>query len=156
MLTNSVDSVNGAPDPPPVGPTRTPRKTGLWIAGGVTLAGCIAVGVIDPNTTQIFPACAFKSMTGLDCPGCGMTRGLHALLGGDVLRAVSHNALLIVLLVATGVYVTWNMIAARLGRRRLRFEFRRSTWITVGLGVFAFWTLRNLPWSPFDWLGSNA
>ena len=133
-----------------------PRKPGLWLAGGVALAGCVAVGVIDPSTTRIFPACAFKAMTGLDCPGCGMTRGLHALMNGDVLRAFSHNALLIVLLVATAIYVGWNAIASRIGRQQLRFEFKRRTWIAVGLGVLAFWILRNLPWSPFNWLGSTA
>lgn len=85
-----------------------------------------------------------------------MTRGLHALLNGDVLRAFSHNALLIVLLVATTVYVTWNAIASRIGRRRLRFEFKRKTWIAIGIGVLAFWIVRNLPWSPFNWLGSTA
>ena len=157
MLTNPVDSANQGPPPPPAETTRVRRgKTGIWIAGGVALAGCIAVGVIDPNTTQILPACTFKATTGLDCPGCGMTRGLHALLNGDVLRALSHNILLVVILATSVVWFGWNAIARRTGRRVLHFEFNRNAWIAIGLAVVAFWVLRNLPWTPFNWLGSDA
>ena len=157
MLTNPVDSPNQGPPPPPAGPTRAPHgKTGLWIAGGIALAGCVAVGVIDPNTTQLLPACTFKTTTGLDCPGCGMTRGLHALLNGDVSRALSHNLLLSVILATSVVWFGWNTIARRTGRRVLHLEFKQTTWIAIGLAVVAFWVVRNLPWAPFNWLGSGA
>ena len=128
----------------------------MWVAGGTALAGCVVVGVVDPNTTRLFPQCAFKAMTGLDCPGCGMTRGLHALVHGDVLRALSHNILLVVIIAIGAVWFGWNMLARRLGRPALHLRFRRNTWIAIGLAVAAFWVLRNLPWAPFDWLGSGA
>ena len=157
MLTNPVDATHQDAPPPPAETTRPRRgKAGRWIAGGVALAGCVAVGVIDPNTTKIFPACAFKATTGLDCPGCGMTRGLHSLLNGDITRALSHNILLVAILATTVVWFGWNAIARRTGRRELHFEFKRNAWIAIGLAVVAFWVLRNLPWAPFDWLGSDA
>jgi hypothetical protein len=157
VLTNPADSTNEALPPPPSveQPARTSR-TGLWIAGGIALTGCVVVGIVDPNQTQLLPACAFKAATGRDCPGCGMTRGLHALLRGDVVRAMNHNLLLVAILVATGVYFGWNAIARRTGKRQLHFKFRRSTWFAIGFAVFAFWVVRNLPWTPFEWLGSNA
>ena len=128
----------------------------MWVAGGAALAGCVVVGVVDPNTTHILPQCAFKAMTGLDCPGCGMTRGLHALLHGDLLRAVSHNVLLVVIIATGAVWFGWNLLARRLGRPTLHLRYRRNAWIAIGLAVVAFWVLRNLPWAPFDWLGSGA
>ena len=157
MQTNPVESATEGPPPPPAGATRVRRgRSGAWIAGGIALAGCVAVGVVDPNTTHIFPTCAFKAATGLDCPGCGMTRGLHALLHGDVLRALSHNVLLVVMLATSAVWFGWNAIARRIGKRQLHFEFKRNTWIAIGLAVLAFWVVRNLPWAPFNWLGSGA
>ena len=128
----------------------------MWVAGGAALAGCVVVGVLDPNTTHLLPQCAFKAMTGLDCPGCGMTRGLHALLHGDLLRALSHNILLIAIIGIGAVWFGWNLLARRLGRPPIHLRFRRNTWIAIGLAVAAFWVLRNLPWAPFDWLGSGA
>lgn len=157
MLTNPVDSPDEASSSVEANPTRTGRiNPGMAIAGGIALAGCVAVGVIDPNKTHLFPACAFKATTGLDCPGCGMTRGLHALLNGDVVRAMNHNILLVIILATSAVWLGWNAIARRMGKRQLHFSFKRNTWITIGLAVFAFWIVRNLPWAPFSWLGSGA
>ena len=157
MLTNPVDSPDEASSPVVPDTTRTRRiNPGMAIAGGIAIAGCVVVGIVDPNKTQMFPACAFKAMTGLDCPGCGMTRGLHALLNGDVVRAMSHNILLVIILATSATWLSWNAIARRTGKRQLHFAFKRSTWIAIGLAVFAFWVVRNLPWSPFNWLGSGA
>ena len=33
--------------------------------------------------------CPFHHLTGLDCPGCGMTRGIKALVSGDISGALS-------------------------------------------------------------------
>jgi hypothetical protein len=85
-----------------------------------------------------------------------MTRGLHALINGDVSRSLSHNLLLSVILASSALWFGWNAIARRTGRRVLHLEFKRKTWIAIGLAVVAFWVLRNLPWSPFNWLGSDA
>ena len=56
------------------------------IAGGAAVvAGAVLVATNDPAAPgSHFPACAFHSATGLWCPGCGLTRGLHALLDGHL------------------------------------------------------------------------
>lgn len=85
-----------------------------------------------------------------------MTRGLHALLRGDVVRAIDHNALLVAILMATAAYFLLHAIARQKRKPPLRFAISRATWIVVGLVVVAFWAIRNLPLAPFDWLGSSA
>lgn len=35
--------------------------------------------------------CPFKSMTGIDCPGCGMQRSIIKLLEGDIVQSVSFH-----------------------------------------------------------------
>lgn len=37
--------------------------------------------------------CPFKLLTGMDCPTCGTTRGVAALLNGDISSAWSYNPL---------------------------------------------------------------
>jgi len=157
VLTNTADPMSEIPksSPSSESPQRG-RRTGLWIAGGLALTGCLVVGIVDPNETQLLPACAFKAATGLDCPGCGMTRGLHALLRGDPVRALSHNVLLVTLLALSAIYVAWNFLSSRTGWRPFRLKFRRNTWIALGLVIGAFWVTRNLPWAPFGWLNSDA
>src|SRR5262245_38315317 len=57
-------------------------------------AGVFAVGYFNPVTAGFFPVCPLHEMTGLNCPGCGLTRGFHALFHGDILTALHFNALL--------------------------------------------------------------
>ncbi len=44
-------------------------------------------GVIHWLENHLF-ACPFKSLTGLDCPGCGFQRSVVALLKGDVVNSI--------------------------------------------------------------------
>ena len=37
----------------------------------------------------------FKVLTGIDCPGCGMTRAFFALLKGDLMASLAYNPALI-------------------------------------------------------------
>lgn len=39
----------------------------------------------------------FHTLTGLECPGCGSQRMIHALLHGDIAGAWRHNAFLLCL-----------------------------------------------------------
>ena len=51
--------------------------------------------LIDPSS-GLYPRCPFKTATGLDCPGCGSPRAIHALLHGDIVTAWHCNALLLI------------------------------------------------------------
>ena len=53
------------------------------------------------------PVCPFKEVTGLDCPGCGLTRGVRQLVTGHPLASLDHN----VLLVAIVPFVVWAWLA---------------------------------------------
>ena len=51
--------------------------------------------VFDPLKSSFFPSCPFKSVTGLDCPGCGSQRAIHELLHLNFKKAFEYNALLV-------------------------------------------------------------
>lgn len=137
---------------------RAPMPRGLKITlAGATVAGCAYLALVDPNPKgALYPGCPFRALTGFDCPGCGITRALHALLTGNPLRAFDHNALVMTIVVITAVWLAVNAVRRRMARPPLRVEL--TTRMAWGLGavVVAFWLLRNLPWSPFTWLASGA
>ena len=49
----------------------------------------------DPaNGEAIFVSCISKTVSGLDCPGCGAQRAFHELLHGNFIRAAQLNLLI--------------------------------------------------------------
>lgn len=63
------------------------RRLCVLIGGApVLLAAVNALGIH-------FWRCPFNALTGLDCPGCGMTRAGAALLAGDFKTALTYHPL---------------------------------------------------------------
>lgn len=81
---------------PSVEPARH-RPVRLVLALGVAVVAAV-VWAFDPTSAGFFPRCPMFVMTGLQCPGCGTTRALHALLHGDVAAAFAFNPFTMVLL----------------------------------------------------------
>lgn len=126
-------------------------ERGFAFATATGIAGIVAaVGYFDPTTAGIFPACPFHALTGLACPGCGMTRGLHALMHGDPLGALDYNLILPGILFFFGYLFISLVLTAGRGRG---LNFRIFTPIVVwgffGLAL-VFTILRNLPYYPFN------
>ena len=83
--------------------------------GALVVAATAYLAFVDPNEAGHYPLCPTKALTGLDCPGCGGLRAVHSLTHGDLLGALNHNALvvLIVLPVAVALWVRWLVLAWR-------------------------------------------
>jgi|SRR5215213_4391655 len=116
----------------------------------VMAALAFTVGYFNPTTAGFFPVCPLYSMTGLACPGCGMTRGMHALLHGDVLGALDYNLLLPAILFFFGyLFVSLFLTAAHGRGLSFRLFKPKVVWgfFAVAL-VFSF--VRNLPFYPFN------
>lgn len=124
----------------------------MLAAGAVGVAGIVGLVVIDPTVPGPLPGCMFRGLTGWDCPGCGVTRALHAVLTGRPLDALDHNLLaMLILPILMVVGLRWAR-DAWLDRPRRAPQRPALVW-TIGVVIVAFWILRNLPGVPY--LGSG-
>lgn len=115
------------------------------------VAVCGVVVWADPTTPGgPIPVCPTKSLLGIDCPLCGSSRMLYALLHFDVPGALRYNALgAVAAVVAVVAFVSWTVRRMRgAGTRRL------PRWVPVaGVVVLGVWfVIRNLPFEPFTGL----
>lgn len=121
------------------------RHLVVGAAGVVALA---VVGLVDPSTHVLGPPCPLRMTTGLDCPLCGATRATHALLHGDLVRALDFNALYVVALPVAAVLLAWWLATGSVPAIARR---RPVVWAAVALAA-VFAVARNLP--PFTVLGT--
>lgn len=121
-------------------------------AAGVSaiIAGSSFIWYYNPSRAGFFPVCPLFATTGLACPGCGLTRGFHALFHGDIVSALDYNALLPVFAFIFGYFLLAMFLIAARGRG-LSFEIFRPVFLYGFLAVsLAFTVLRNLPVYPFS------
>lgn len=135
------------------------RSAARWpILGGTAgLAAGIGAYLLanDPNTSAAYPPCVVKHLTGLDCPGCGGMRCVHALLTGDLAGAASHNALALALLPLVA-YVVVRQLVALFGRELPPLpSFRYTGWV-LAVAALVFTVARNIPGTPLAWLDAAA
>ena len=128
-------------------------ERGLAATGAVAmLAGGSAVAYFDPTAAGFFPVCPLYSLTGFACPGCGLTRGFHALFHGDVLAALDYNAMLPLFAVLLGLAFVSMMNFALRGRRASMNLFHPTALWLFFILLVVFGVARNLPWYPFSLL----
>ncbi len=122
------------------------------IVGGSALAASAAfVATHDPGAAgSRYPGCVFRQMTGLWCPGCGLTRGTYELLHGHVGSALGYNIFTPLAVVAIVVaWMAWLRVSW--GRPALRMPPRAGRWLVIALPVLiiVYGVLRNVPLAPF-------
>ncbi len=54
--------------------------------------------------------CVVYELTGIQCPGCGMTRGVMALLRGDVAAATRYNPMIWLYFLYGGWFLGWGTV----------------------------------------------
>jgi hypothetical protein len=87
--------------------------------------------------------CPIRTLTGLNCPGCGGTRALHMLLRGKPVAAARFNVVVVLLVAVYGGFTARWLKAQRAGVRHpfmTRKESRLINCVLVGFGL-----VRNAP-----------
>jgi hypothetical protein len=128
----------------------------VLVAAIVLPGGAALLYHFPPGEGTYYPTCIFHTVTGLHCPGCGATRGLAALVRGDLAQAMAYNPLFVLALpfIAIGLFA----LAFRLwtGRRLALVRLPgwwgwAMLWLIVIYGV-----LRNVGVYPLTLLAPHA
>ena len=56
--------------------------------------GLVYIYFNNPAETPFVP-CYFHELTGLECPGCGITRAIYCLMHFDIGQAIHYNAMFV-------------------------------------------------------------
>jgi hypothetical protein len=124
-----------------------------FFAGVVLGATAIGVGAMvfffNPSTHGFYPVCMFHALTGLNCPGCGMTRALYALLHGNLGLALKDNALFMASLAVLAVWSA-RLIVRKLKNQPAMLNVPPKFLWTFLIIAIVFAVIRNLP--GFEWL----
>lgn len=122
------------------------RHRRATIAASVVVAAVVVVvyATVSPEQSRWFPRCMFLELTGLQCPGCGSQRALHALLNGDVPAAMAFNPFLVVsipYLLAVALTTFSSAAVAVKARRYVQHRLAVTLYIVL---LAAWWIGRNL------------
>ena len=134
----TVTSLNGEGGPTRPDPS---RRTATLLLVGLTMVLAVSFFYNPPDTGYI-SVCMFKNLTGLPCPGCGLTHSFCALAKGRVASAFVFNALgPPIFLLAAGFWL--RSLAVLFGQLKPVFVFDRiargamlGRLLLVALGVY--------------------
>ena len=86
----------------------TRRRTADTLRAAVPPAVVALAGILllrfPPAQYSIYPRCPIRDLLHLQCPGCGATRALAAILHGHFAEAMNLNALVTLLLPFAAAY----------------------------------------------------
>lgn len=115
------------------------------VGAAALVGGSGAVAYFDPAKANFFPVCPLLALTGFACPGCGLTRGFHALFNGDVIPALDFN-LLIPVWAAIFLWIGFSLVLlAAMGRGLYMWPTRPTFLWAFGIVLVTFGVLRNIP-----------
>lgn len=121
------------------------RGPDVWLArsfliGLLVLAGMSAVTGPALTSTLGFVPCPVRTVTGVSCPGCGMTRACVALSAGDV-GAAWHAQPFVFVIVALAVSVGLARNRSRAAWQRLPARMRTALPVALLGLVIIRWIL---------------
>ncbi len=99
---------------------------------------------------NIYLFCPIKKVTGLYCPGCGVTRMLLSLLKGQLYQAFRYNPLIFITLPFFIIYYIDYLYALYKNKKNKLHVLEPNIWYVL-IGIFLIYgILRNIPL--FDFL----
>lgn len=129
--------------------TRAERIAAAFGVAAMSL-GAFLVWYFDPTNAGFLPSCPLRRATGIACPGCGLTRGFHALFHGDFAGALDFNALIPIFIIIFGYfYVSMTLVVVR-GKAFPRWTLSLPMIWGLLAVLIVFGVLRNLPFYPFN------
>ena len=105
----------------------------------------VALLFVRSLATVPLPRCPVAAYLHLDCPGCGTTRALTALVRGDLTQALDHNVLAVVALPVMLAAFVWWVLPRSKPAWATRLAASAVVPRLVLVAVVAFTVVRNVP-----------
>ena len=99
----------------------------------LSVVAVVVLLITDFKIISWIPDCAFLSITGLYCPGCGGTRAVKSLLRGDIIRSFMYHPFVLYCVVAYIIFMLYEF--AKKHFRIFHKAFPLEMVIYIGVGV---------------------
>lgn len=116
-------------------------RVGAW-AGAVLAAALVYAAVVRALGWGV--PCVFHALTGLLCPGCGVTRMGLCLLHGDIFGAFSQNPVVFILLPAAGAVAFLHLWRYVTTGQRATPKWEEGCWLTLAAALVLWGVARNM------------
>lgn len=124
-------------------PNRRQSENSIRIAAGFGVGAIVTAFAVTPALSTSGPTlCPMRLITGLPCPGCGLTRSWTAAAHGDFADAFSYNIFGPVSLIATIMFVT--AVGILLIRGRPAASITRVLRHPIVIAVVVIWVLYGI------------
>ena len=112
--------------------------------GGAALLATAAAAVLADTLATGPVLCLFRTVTGIPCPGCGLTRAIARLARGDLARAfILHPLAPLLAAEAVGAWGLWALVLAGKVRRPAERPLLVLLWLNLA-ALGAVWVARLL------------
>lgn len=98
--------------------------------------------------------CIFHKITGLYCPGCGITRMLFSIIRLDFYQAFRYNPLVFIMLLLYILYKFLSSVVELCFKRKIKIP--KHIYYIILIIVILFGIVRNLPVPVFEYLKPTA
>ena len=128
-----------------IAPSRIADTLRAAVPPALVALGAILLLRFPPARYSFYPRCPIHELLGLQCPGCGGTRAVAAVLHGRFIEAMNLNTLVTLLLPFAALYGIL-CYARVLQRKPLRWPAPPPAIIYTALTLATIFTvIRNLP-----------
>lgn len=121
------------------------RRSTAHLGAALVAAAAWVLYRFPPASSGFYPRCLFYETFHLDCPGCGGTRAVAALLHGRFAEALHFNPLVVILLPFVLAFLSIAWFRA-IRDTEFRWPVVPDLYLKATLaGAIAFTVIRNLP-----------
>ena len=111
---------------------------------GCTLAPAVILFFFFLRGRVHTPGCAFKSLTGWYCPGCGGTRSVFGFLQGHFLQSFYYNPFVPYVMVLYVVFMVRNTLHYIWPNKFKLMEFRTEYAVIALVLILGQWIIKNI------------
>ena len=118
---------------------------------GILLFSCLLVCyLIFGKEFGIYVPCFLNYVTGLYCPGCGLTRMLYSMLEGNFYQSFRFNPLMFIATPFIFLLIVDYLVSGFFKRKPIITKIPNVIWYLLIVVFIIYGIMRNMPW--FDYL----